>query len=73
MQTITITPQMDKGRYYIDVPAEFAADDFTIQIILKKEKQKPGIVQERLEKVRAFAGLAAGSDIEIDKNEWYHQ
>jgi hypothetical protein len=73
MQTITITPQLENGRYYIDMPDEFADADFTIQITLKKEKVETEVTLEKLEKIRAFAGLASDSDIQINKSEWYQQ
>ncbi len=73
MQTITITPQLENGRYYIDVPDGFTDAEFTIQITLKKEKIETALVQEKLEKIRAFAGIAASSNIKIDKSEWYQQ
>jgi hypothetical protein len=73
MQTMTITPQLENGRYYIDLPEQLKDTEFTIQIILKKEKVKPESPREKLEKVRTFAGIASGSDIQIDKSEWYQQ
>jgi hypothetical protein len=73
MQTITITPQLENGRYYIDLPDQLKDTEFTIQIILKQEKLKPESPREILEKIRVFAGIASDSDIQIDKSEWYQQ
>lgn len=73
MQTITITPQLENGRFYIDVPEYLVESDFTIQIIVKKTKTESSPVQERLAKVKSFAGIASNSKFTIDKTEWYHQ
>ncbi|OQX72364.1 MAG: hypothetical protein B6D64_15225 [Bacteroidetes bacterium 4484_276] len=73
MQTMTITPQLENGRYYIDLPEQLKDTEFTLQIVLKKEKAKQESPREKLEKVQSFAGIASGSDIQIDESEWYQQ
>ncbi len=73
MQTMTITPEFENGRYYIDLPDQLKNTEFTIQIILKQEKIKPESPDEKLDKIQAFAGIASSSDIQTDKSEWYKQ
>jgi hypothetical protein len=73
MQSITITPQLENGRHYIEMSDEFADADFSIQIIVKKEKAEPEVTLEKLEKICAFSGLASDSGIQMNKSEWYQQ
>ena len=73
MQTITITPQFENGRFYFELPDDLKDSEITIQLIVKKAKSKPEEIKKRLEKVKAFAGIARDSDYEFDKDEWYNQ
>lgn len=73
MQTITITPQLENGRLYFELPDDLKDLEITIQLIVKKDKTKSLKKEERLEKIRAFAGIAKKSCYEPDAEEWYKQ
>nr|NQU89963.1 hypothetical protein [Bacteroidota bacterium] len=73
MQTITITPQLENGRFYIDLPEDLRDVEFTIQIIVNKAEPISSSVQEKLNKIRPFAGIVSDSRYYGDKTEWYLQ
>lgn len=73
MQTITITPRIEKGRFYFDLPDDLKDSEITIQLIVKKDKTESLKKEDRLEKIRAFAGIAKESRYEPDAEEWYKQ
>jgi hypothetical protein len=73
MQTITIAPRLENGRFYFELPDDLKDSEITIQLIVKKDKNKSLIKEERLEKIRAFAGIAKESRYEADAEEWYKQ
>ncbi len=73
MQTITITPHLENGRFYFDLPDDLKDSEITIQLIVKKDKTESLIKEERLEKVRAFAGIAKDARYEPNAEEWYQQ
>ena len=73
MHTITITPQFENGRFYFELPDDLKDSEITIQLIVKKEKNKQQEIQERLKKVRAVAGIAKDSFYEPEADEWYNQ
>lgn len=73
MQTITITPRIENGRFYFDLPDDMKDSEITIQVILKKDKTESLTKEERLEKIKAFAGIAKESRYEPDAEEWYKQ
>ena len=73
MQNIIITPQIENGRFYFDLPDGLKGSEITIQLIVKKEKNKQQEIQERLDKVRAFAAIAKDTTYEPNNNDWYNQ
>ena len=73
MQTITITPQLENGRFYFELPDDLKDSEITIQLIVKNDKTKSLKKEEGLEKIRAFAGIAKESRYEPDAEEWYKQ
>ncbi|MCD4681057.1 MAG: hypothetical protein K8S00_11800 [Bacteroidales bacterium] len=78
MQNITITPQIENGKFYIDLPDNIINSDFIIQIIVKKaemktEVLKPVDAETRIAKVRLFSGIAKSSTFRYEKDQWYHQ
>jgi len=73
MQTITITPQLENGRFYFELPDDLKDSEITIQLIVKKDKTISLKKEERLQKIRAFAGIAKESRYEPDVEEWYKQ
>ena len=73
MQTITITPQQENGRFYFELPDNLKDSEITIQLIVKKDKFKPLKIEDRLKNIRAFAGLANDYSYEPNEQEWYQQ
>ncbi len=73
MQTITITPRLENGRFYFELPDDLKDSEITIQLIVKKDNTNLLKKEERLEKIRAFAGIAKESRYEPDAEEWYKQ
>jgi hypothetical protein len=78
MQTITITPQIENGRFFIDLPEKVLNSDFIIEIVFKKEgiqteNQKVESPQARMKKIRSFAGIAKSSDFNTANDQWYQQ
>jgi hypothetical protein len=77
MQPITITPQIENGRYFIDVPDDLKNRDLIIQIIVKGHSEKKPPIQDfltnKLEKVKAFAGMAKNSTYQAEREQWYQQ
>jgi len=77
MQTITITPQIENGRYFIELPDDLKNRDLIIQIIVKGETGNTFIGRKensnKLEKVKAFAGMAKNSTYLADQELWYQQ
>lgn len=73
MQNIIIRPQIENGRYYFEIPEYLKDSEITIQLIVKKEKNKQQEIKERLKKVQAFAGIAQNSTYEPEVDEWYNQ
>jgi hypothetical protein len=73
MQTITITPRLENGRFYFDLPDDLKDSEITIQLIVKKDKTESLKKEDKLEKIRAFAGIAKESRYEPDAEEWYKQ
>ncbi len=77
MQTITITPQIENGRYFIEVPDDLKNRDLIIQIIVKGQSEKKSPTQDfstnKLEKIKAFAGMAKNSTWLADEELWYRQ
>jgi len=73
MQTITITPRLENGRFYFELPDDLKDSEITIQLIVKKANSETLKNEDRLEKVRAFAGIAKDSRYEPNAEEWYQQ
>ncbi len=74
MQTITITPQIENGRFLIDLPENLSDAEFVIQIIVKKVgKDQPQLRKNKIDMVRSFAGIARVSNYLPDEAQWYHQ
>jgi hypothetical protein len=73
MQIITITPRLENGRFYFELHDELKDSEITIQLIVKKEKVESLKKEDRLENVRAFAGIAKDSRYEPNAEEWYQQ
>ena len=77
MQTITITPQIENGRFLIDLPENFSDAEFVIQIIVKnakmERKDQPQLIENKIDKVRSFAGIARDSNYLTDEAQWYQQ
>jgi hypothetical protein len=73
MQTITITPRLENGRFYFDIPDDMKDSKITIQLIVKKENVGSLKKEDRLEMVRAFAGIAKDSRYKPNAEEWYKQ
>jgi hypothetical protein len=73
MQTITITPRLENGRFYFELPDDLKDSEITIQLIVKKDKPDSLKKEKMLEKVRAFAGIAKDSRYEPNAEEWYQQ
>jgi hypothetical protein len=73
MQTLTIIPQIENGRFYFELPDDLKDSEITIQLIVKKEKIESEKIEGRLTQVRAFAGIAKGHNYETDSAEWYKQ
>ncbi len=73
MQTITITPRLENGRFYFELPDDLKDSEITIQLIVKKDKTKLLKKEDKLEKIRPFAGIAKESWYEPDAEEWYKQ
>lgn len=73
MQTFTITPQFENGKFYFELPDDLKDSEITIQLIVKKQKPKTHKNKDRLAQIRAFAGIAKDSGHESNEEEWYKQ
>lgn len=73
MQTFTITPQVENGRFYFELPDDLKDSEITIQLIVKKEKAEQHRIKDKLAQIRAFAGIAKDSGYESNEEEWYKQ
>lgn len=78
MQTITVTPQIENGRFFIDLPDKVLNSDFIIEIVFKKEEkqaknQKQESVEKRIKMIRSFAGIAKSSTLNTENEQWYQQ
>ena len=73
MQTLTITPHIENGRFYFELPNDLKDSEVTIQLILKKTHPENFDTEEKLAKIRAFAGIAKESGFEPGDAEWYQQ
>ncbi len=78
MQTITVTPAIENGRFFIDLPENLIQTDIMIQIIIKKittktRKKVKTSKEAKLEQVRKFAGIFKNSTYEVKADEWYMQ
>ena len=71
MLGITITPQYEKGRFFIDLPDELKDRELFIQIILKGKIENkdtaPELPENRIAKVRCFSGIAKEATIFADE------
>lgn len=73
MQTITITPHYENGRFYFELPDDMKDSKITIQIIVNERDPESLKHDDKLQKVRAFAGIAKDSRYEPGAEEWYQQ
>ncbi|MFP4471908.1 MAG: hypothetical protein ACLFPE_14585 [Bacteroidales bacterium] len=73
MQTITITPHYENGRFYFELPDDMKGSKITIQIIVNKADPESLKNEDKLQKVRPFAGIAKDSSYQPNAGEWYQQ
>jgi hypothetical protein len=73
MQTLIITPQFENGKFYFELPDNLKGSEITIQLVVKKDKTESSKNEDRLEKIRTFAGIGKDAIYEPDANEWYNQ